>query len=592
MCFNNKKTSRGEMMRKEQLIERIYCASGAQTCDLVIKNINIVDVFQNDQFVSDVAVHDGHIVGIGTFSGKEEIDGTGKYICPGLIDAHAHIESSLVSPREYYKQALKHGITSMITDPHEIANVLGTEGINLMLQLSEGIPFDMYVMLPSCVPATQFENSGATLLANDLNPLYEHPKVIGLAEVMNYPAVVNGEEDMIQKLLDAKSKGRVIDGHGAGFDLSMLNAYVTAGIQTDHECHTAQEVIERLRRGMYVLMREGSVAKNLKELIQVASMANSRRICFCTDDKHIDDLIKEGSINQSIKIAIESGLKAETAIQMCTLNTAECYQLPYKGAIAPGFVADFIILESLEDFKVESVYKNGKRVVHQGRLEAEELPLTVDLSLAKTSVSLPCLNEDSFKILIDQQTELNVIEIIPNKLETIHKTYSLQELGFEREVTSRTNLDLLKVAVIERHHLSGNIGLGMLKGLKLKKGAIATTISHDSHNMIICGTNDADMLLAAKELERVNGGIIVVEKGQVLATLSLEIAGLITLRASEQVVEDLHHLHEAIECIAPGLEFNPFLTLSFLTLPVIPSIKITDKGLFDVTQFQFISVVE
>lgn len=579
-------------MRKEQLIERIYCASGAQSCDLVIKNITIVDVFQNDQFISDVAIHDGHIVGIGTFSGKEEIDGTGKYICPGLIDAHAHIESSLVSPREYYKQALKHGITSMITDPHEIANVLGKEGIELMLQLSEGIPFDMYVMLPSCVPATQFENSGSILLAKDLNPLYQHQKVIGLAEVMNYPAVVNGEEDMIQKLLDAKSKGLVIDGHGAGFDLEMLNAYVTAGIKTDHECHTAQEVIDRLRRGMYVLMREGSVAKNLKELIRVASMANSRRICFCTDDKHIDDLIKEGSINQSIKIAVESGLKPETAIQMCTLNTAECYQLSHKGAIAPGYVADFIILESLEEFKIESVYKNGKRVVHHGHLEGEECPLTIDLSFAKTSVSLPALDESSFNISIDQQSQLNVIEIIPNKLETIHQTYSLQELGFKQEVTSRIDLDLLKVAVIERHHLSGNIGLGILKGLKLKTGAIATTISHDSHNMIICGTNDSDMLLAAKELEQINGGIIVVEDGKVLATISLEIGGLITLRESKQVVEELQQLHEAIERVAPNLEFNPFLTLSFLTLPVIPSIKITDKGLFDVTQFQFISVIE
>lgn len=579
-------------MRKEQLIERIYCASGAQSCDLVIKNITIIDVFQNDQFISDVAIHDGHIVGIGTFSGKEEIDGTGKYICPGLIDAHAHIESSLVSPREYYKQALKHGITSMITDPHEIANVLGKEGIELMLQLSEGIPFDMYVMLPSCVPATQFENSGSVLLAKDLNPLYQHQKVIGLAEVMNYPAVVNGEEDMVQKLLDAKSKGLVIDGHGAGFDLEMLNAYVTAGIKTDHECHTAQEVIDRLRRGMYVLMREGSVAKNLKELIRVASMANSRRICFCTDDKHINDLIKEGSINQSIKIAVESGLKPETAIQMCTLNTAECYQLSHKGAIAPGYVADFIILESLEEFKIESVYKNGKRVVYHGHLEGEECPLTVDLSFAKTSVSLPALDESSFNISIHQQSQLNVIEIIPNKLETIHQTYSLQELGFEQEVTSRIDLDLLKVAVIERHHLSGNIGLGILKGLKLKTGAIATTISHDSHNMIICGTNDSDMLLAAKELEQINGGIIVVEDGKVLATISLEIGGLITLRESKQVVEELQQLHEAIERIAPNLEFNPFLTLSFLTLPVIPSIKITDKGLFDVTQFQFISVIE
>ena len=404
---------------KEKLMElktRIKCASNQQKASFVIKNITVIDVFQNDRFMADVAIEAGYIIGIGSYEGINEIDGTNQYICPGLIDAHAHIESSLVSPKEYYKEALKHGITSMITDPHEIANVLGGKGIELMLNLSKNIPFDMYVMLPSCVPATTFENSGTTLLAADLNPLYCHEKVIGLAEVMNFPAVLNGDDDMLQKLVDATTKGYRIDGHGASFDLNQLNAYITAGILTDHECHTAEEVIERLRRGMYVLMREGSVAKNLKDLIQVASISNSRRICFCTDDKHIDDLIREGSIDQAIKIAVNSGLKIETAIQMSTLNTAECYQLKNKGAIAPGFIADFIILDELETFKINSVYKNGKCVVRQGQLQLDEERENKRFIFENT-VHLPeNLSEKSFEIQASNCQKLNVIEIIPNKL--------------------------------------------------------------------------------------------------------------------------------------------------------------------------------
>lgn len=589
----NRKKLHEVIQMKEMLNElktRIKCASNQQKATLVIKNITVIDVFQNDRFVADVAIEAGYIVGIGEYNGVEELDGNGKYICPGLIDAHAHIESSLVSPMEYYKEALKHGITSMVTDTHEMANVLGVKGIELMLTLTEDIPFDMYVMLPSCVPATSFENSGATLLANDLNPLYEHEKVIGLAEVMNFPAILNGEEDMLQKLLDATNKGYRIDGHGASFDLNQLNAYITGGILTDHECHTAEEVIERLQRGMYVLMREGSVAKNLKDLIQAASISNSRRICFCTDDKHIDDLISEGSIDQAIKIAVSSGLKIETAIQMSTLNTAECYQLKNKGAIAPGYVADFIILDDLNHFTIHSVYKEGTCVVKQGVLQGnvEENPKQMSF---ENSVHLPeTLSEASFEISAAHCQLLNVIEIIPNKLETIHRQYKLESLPIGEFVNSNIELDLLKVAVIERHHLTGNVGLGMLKGLKLQSGAIATTISHDSHNLIVCGTNDTDMLVAAKQLELMGGGIVIVKDQEVLAKVSLEIAGLITARPAQEVVSDLTLLHEALEQISPNLGFNPFLTLSFLTLPVIPSIKLTDKGLFDVMAFEFIPV--
>ncbi|MDU1313828.1 MAG: adenine deaminase [Clostridium septicum] len=578
-------------MNKRCFIQQIKAASKSTLCDLVIKNITVIDVFQNDSFISDVGIKDGFFVGLGNYEGLETIDGTGKFICPGLIDAHAHIESSLITPNEYYKTALLHGITSMITDPHEIANVLGIKGIELMINLSENIPFDFYFMLPSCVPATSFESSGAILEKDDLSPLYNSPKVLGLAEVMNFPAVLNCDEKMIDKIWDAKSKGLIIDGHAAGFNETHLNAYATANILTDHECHNANEVINRLRRGMYVLIREGTVAKNLKELIKAASISNSRRICLCTDDKHIDDLIINGSIDNSIKMIINYGLKPETAIQMSTLNTSECYNLKHKGAIAPGYIADFLILDDLNNFKINSVYKNGNLVVKDNKLvniyDSKDPKLDF-----KNSINLPSISKENFKITTKNKSFLNVIEIIPNKLESNHLKINIDNLKLKEEFHSNVTLDLLKVAVIERHNATSNIGLGIIKGLNIKEGAIATTIAHDSHNMIVCGCNDDDMLFAIEELKKLNGGIIVVKNRKVLASIQLEIGGLITSRKSEEVVKDLNNLHTSINTIAPTIDFNPFLTLSFLSLPVIPSLKITDKGLFDVTKFKFINIAE
>lgn len=595
-------------MNKLSFIQQIKAASKAETCDLVIKNITIIDVFQNNSFISDVAVKNGYIVGLGEYEGTTTIDGTGKYICPGLIDGHAHIESSLTTPNQYYKAALLHGITSIVTDPHEVANVLGIPGIELMFKLSENIPFDFYFMLPSCVPATSFENSGAVLESDDLFPLYNNPRVLGLAEVMNFPALLNCDENMITKLWDARSKGLIIDGHGACFDKTMLNAYTTANVVTDHECSTAEGLIDRIRRGMYVLIREGTVAKNLKDLITATSLSNSRRICLCTDDKHIDDLIENGSIDNSIKMIINYGLKPETAIQLATLNTAECYGLKHKGAIAPGYIADFVILDDLNTFKINSVYKNGNLVVKNNKLITNDTNNSPIISL-ENSINLPSLSEESFKIDITSKSILNVIEIIPNKLESNHLKININELekssskteeislselkvNTRNEFISSTTLDLLKVAVIERHNATGNIGLGILRGLKLNSGAIATTIAHDSHNMIVCGTTDSDMLFATEELKKIKGGIIVVQNKTVLASIQLEIGGLITSRESEDVINDINKLHSAINEISPNINFNPFLTLSFLSLPVIPNLKITDKGLFDVSKFEFIPVVE
>ena len=479
----------------------------------------------------------------------------------------------------------------MIVDPHEIANVLGIKGINLMMDLSENLPLDFYFMLPSCVPSTPFENSGAILNSLDLKPLYASKKVLGLAEVMDSPSVINCSQHMIDKLYDAVKNNSIIDGHGAGFDIDKINSYTAAYIKTDHECHTYEELIERVRRGMYVLIREGTVAKNLNELVKGASIHNSRRLCLCTDDKHIDDLLRNGSIDNSIKMCIRDGLRPETAIQMATLNTAECYGLKTKGAIAPGYIADFIILDSLSTFKISSVYKNGMLVVQDNKLVANIAEEVMDINIEST-INIPDLTEKNFNISLENKTQLNIMEIIPNNLETNHLKIDISSLNLDKTFIPSIDKDLLKIAVIERHHNLGNVGLGIVKGLKLKSGAIATTVAHDSHNLIVCGTNDADMILACNEIKRLGGGIVVVENGTVLASLKLEIAGLITNRKAHEVIDDLAKLHAAIDKIAPSLNFNPFLTLSFLSLPVIPDIKITDKGLFNVKTFEFINIAE
>lgn len=579
-------------MNKKIFIDNIKAANKEISCDLVIKNISVVDVFQCSSFICDVAIKNGFIVGLGDYSGNIEVNGTGKFICPGLIDSHAHIESSMLTPNEYYKTALLHGVTSLIADPHEIANVLGQAGIKFMIDSAQNIPFDFYFMLPSCVPSTPFENSGAVLTSSDLKDFYSNSKVLGLAEVMDYPSVANCNDDMINKLYDAISNNSIIDGHGAGLNSHSINVYSTANIKTDHECATYEQLIDRVRRGIYVLMREGTVAKNLNELIKGVSIFNSRRICLCTDDKHIDDLAHNGSIDTSIKMCIKGGLAPEIAIQMATLNAAECYNLKNKGAIAPSYVADFLILDSLEEFKINSVYKNGKLVVSNNILINDVKYSNVYPSLSN-SIKLPTLTKDTLKIDVKNKSILNVIELIPNKLESNHLKLDISKLNFDDEFISLTTTDnLLKIAVIERHKNTGNVGVGVLKGLNLKSGAIATTIAHDSHNLIVCGTNDADMLFAVEELKKINGGIILVKDGTVLASVSLEIGGIITARNSDDVISDLDKLHDALKIIAPDITFNPFLTLSFLSLPVIPDIKITDKGLFDVKNFNFIDVCE
>ncbi|WP_202171367.1 adenine deaminase [Bacillus sp. USDA818B3_A] len=577
-------------MERNQLERRISVASKKEPADTVIKNGKIIDVFNGEIMQGDIAIVDGYFAGIGEYEGKNNIDVNGQYVCPAFIDGHVHIESSTVTAKEFAKVSLLHGVTSVIADPHEIANVSGAAGIQYMLDSTENLPFDFYFMLPSCVPATAFEHAGAILLAEDLKPFYQHPRVLGLAEVMNFPAVLNAEKDMLNKLIDSKSAGKRIDGHAAGLKADDLNVYMSAGIRTDHESTTAAEAKERLRKGMYLMIRQGTVAKDLHQLLPVVNDRNSRRCLFVTDDKHLDDLVHEGSIDHNVRLAIAAGLSPFTAIQMASINTAECFGLETKGAIAPGYKADFILFDNMETIQVTDVFKDGLAVVKKGELLKDEQwnQEPSILESIKDSVRFHELEEDSFQILLEE-TKANIIEIIPNSLVTIHQMEQVDtcELGLFRPSIAA---DQLILSVIERHHMTGSIGLGIVKGLGLKSGAIATTIAHDSHNLIIAGTNNHDMVAAANAIKEIKGGMVVVNQGEVIASLELSIGGLMSDRPYLEVYNKLNEINLALKILGANDHFNPFLTLSFLSLPVIPELKLTDQGLFQVSTFKHIKI--
>ncbi|WP_338450731.1 adenine deaminase [Niallia oryzisoli] len=573
-------------MDSGMLTRRIKVAAGEELADLVIINGKIIDVFNGEIIKGDIAIVDGHFAGIGAYKGKEIIDAKGSYISPSFIEGHVHIESSMVSPPEFAKVLLLHGVTTIINDPHEIANVTGVKGIQYMLDSSEGLPVDILFMLPSCVPAAPFEHAGAVLTIKDLKPFFQHPRVLGLAEVMNYPAVRDCEETMINKLLETSKAGKKIDGHAAGLTASSLNFYMSAGIRTDHECTTVEEAKARLQKGMYVMIREGTVAKNLRSLIGVVTERNSRRCLFVTDDKHLDDLIEEGSIDYNVHLAIQEGIEPITAIQMATINTAECFGLSDKGAIAPGYKADFLMIEDLDCLTITQVFKDGQTVMDNGALKGfAETSLEAPEELRQT-VFFHDLNTEKLSIPL-KQTKANMIEIIPNSLLTKHtvEDVDINEAGFFQPSIVK---DQLKLAVIERHKLTKLVGVGIVKGLGLKAGAIATTVAHDSHNLIVCGTNDSDILFAAQEIKNMQGGLVVVKDGEILASLKLPIAGLISLGTYEEVYRELQELKQALKRLGVSDHFNPFLTLSFLALPVIPELKLTVNGLFSVGRFKHI----
>lgn len=577
-------------VKPKELEKRIQVAGKKIPADLVIKHGKILNVFTGEWMEGDLAIVDGMIAGIGSYDGQVVVDAKGKRIVPGLIDGHVHIESSMLLPQEFAKVVLQHGVTSVVTDPHEIANVAGAAGIQYLMDASENAPLDIFVMLPSCVPATPFESNGARLEAGHLSTFIKDSRVLGLAEVMDFPSVAASEKAMIEKLAMTLNNRGLIDGHAAGLSREELNIYMSAGIRTDHESVTVEEAQDRLDLGMYLMIREGTVAKNLDALLPVISEKNARRCLFVTDDKLIDDLIEEGSVDHIVRRAIQKGLDPILAIQMVTLNAAECFGLRHLGAVAPGYQADFLLLDELADFSIHQVFKKGKCIVNNGQLLDEAFSLAIREQEKNRDLPKFRVKEVTAEDLKTPLTDpaCHVIEIIPNSLITRH---SIEDVDVNNQAFSPSiKKDQLKLAVIERHRATGNVGVGIVKGFQLKKGAIASTVSHDSHNIVVVGTTDQEMLSAVNNVIQMQGGLVVVDGQELLASLSLPVAGLLSDESYETVYESLKKLNEALIKIGALQSFNPFLTLSFLTLTVIPELKLTDKGLFEFTSFSHLDV--
>ncbi len=571
------------------LIHQIKTAGKREPADLVIKNGQVVNVFTRRITTADIAITDGMIVGLGAYEGKKVFDAAGQFVVPGLIDGHVHIESSLLPPHEFAKVSLLHGVTTVVTDPHEIANVAGVTGIQYMIDDAQKVPMNIFTMLPSSVPVTAFETSGASLAAEDLVSFMADEHVLGLAEVMNYQAVAHTEKEIIDKIVGIKAAGGVVDGHAAGISPDELAVYATAGIRTDHEAVNLDEALARLELGFYLMIREGTVAKDLHALLPVVNETTARRCLFVTDDKLIDDLLEEGSIDHCLRLAIKQGLDPLLAIQMATLNAAECFELRTIGAIAPGYQADFFLTDDLTTLAATDVFVKGQQVVAEGQLQEQLFPTASSNPYLKKLPSMNALplTKDSFSLPL-KSTQVKVIEIIPNSLITnqLIETVTLEKGSFSPSIKE----DLLKIAVVERHRQTGNIGLGIVKGFQLQHGALATSVSHDSHNIVVVGTNDADMLFAVERLLQTGGGIIAVRDQKELACLPLAIGGLMSQLGYQETFESLKRLNAAAEKLDANPHFDPYLTLSFLTLSVIPELKLTDMGLFTFSTFSLTSV--
>jgi adenine deaminase len=569
------------------LNRRIHMAMGREPVDLVIENVRVVNVFSGSVMETCVAIGDGHIVALGDRRACQRINAQGRYMIPGLIDAHVHIESSMMTPQHFAATILPHGTTTIVADPHEIANVLGAGGIRYMLDATRDIPLDVRIMLPSCVPATPFEHSGAELTAKDLAPLMNLDGVLGLGEVMNFPGVTSAHPDVMEKILLARAHGCVADGHSPGVTGPELQAYAGAGITTDHECSTLAEMHERIENGMYVLMREGSASRNLTTLIPGITPSNMHRCAMCSDDRDPVDLLAKGHMDHNLRLAVQAGLDPIVAVTMATLNAAQCYGMTSKGAIAPGYQADVLLVDDLTHFNVHQVFVAGKEVAREGRLVSPLASICTE-SVAHT-VHMAPLAEDSLTLRLDHPKG-RVIGIIPQSIVTNALERHLV-LDHEGCFHPAANPGLSKLAVIERHHATGNMGLGIIEGYGITSGAIATTVAHDSHNVIVAGDNDQDMLLAVRHLQTLGGGIAMVHDGRIIGDLPLPIAGLMSDRPGHEVARNLENLLAlAHETLQVSKQVHPFMSLSFLALPVIPQLKLTDKGLFDVQTFSFTRV--
>lgn len=561
--------------------ELIKQARGEVPADLVLKNCKVINVFTKTIDVEDIAISKGIILGMGTYLGKKEIDCTGLYASPGFIDGHVHIESSMVTPSEYARLVMPNGTTSIVADSHEIANVCGKDGVKYMVESAKTTPLDVFMMIPSCVPATSFETSGAKLDVEDIKELRKLHNVIGLGEMMNYPGVIEGDKDVHDKL-DA-FQDLFIDGHAPSVFGKDLNAYVLAGVKTDHECTHPLELVDKIKRGMYIHLREGSQTRNVLDLLPGVEDSYLNKLLFCTDDLHPSDILKHGHINYNINISIAAGLDPLSAIKMATINIAECYKLRYYGAIAPGYFADIVLFDDLENIKPMIVYKKGNIVAKDG------LPLFEKTIINNSKVENTVhFDIENFNYKYNLKSGfVNIIQLVKNNVTTRRHVEEVKLI--DGDIDLKSTRDILKLFVIERHHMTGNIGKALLSGYGLKNAAIALSIAHDSHNIVIVGDNERDMLVALKKIKEISGGIVLVESGKVYDYLQLEVAGLMTNKSGQYVKEKLERMEKHVRKLGVSDDIDdPFLALAFLSLPVIPDLKCTDKGLFDVRNFKLI----
>ena len=572
-----KESYAGKINRKlNKKLHVIDVAAGRAPADLVLKNATYVNVFSNELCHGDIAVAEGLIVGMGEYHGKVEVDVSGKLVLPGFIDAHIHLESSLVSPTEFAKAVLPHGTTTVITDPHEIANVMGTDGIEYMLQATEDLPVDVRFMLPSCVPATPLDESGANLDYRAIDSFYDHPRVQGLAEMMNYVGVVNGDGQVVEKIVASQAHHKKIDGHAPGLSGKELNAYIAAGVYSDHECSDMEDAMNKLRLGQYIMIREGTAARNLEALMPLLTSQYVDRCMFCTDDKHPNDLLEKGHIDYIVKKAISLGADPIVAVKAACHNAARYFLLNNRGAIAPGYLGDFVIIDDFQHFEIEMVYKRGV-LMYDGQLRDFPTP-EIDPYLVKRA-------HDTFHVAHLTAEDFSdgrphaVIGMVPGEIVT-------QDAGYADHADPEQ--DILKIAVIERHKNTHHIGLGYIKGYGLKRGAVATSISHDSHNIIVVGATDEDMAAAANRIVENRGGITVMENGQVLGEVTLSIAGIMSDDSLVMVNSALEDAKDEAFGLGVSRGIDPFMTLSFMALPVIPSLRITTRGVFDVSSQRYI----
>ena len=554
----------------------IAVAAGREKADLVLKNAKYLNVFSNEFLCGDIAVANGLIAGVGKYDGKTEIDVSGKLVLPGFIDAHIHLESSMVTPAEFAKAVVAHGTTTVITDPHEITNVMGIDGVEYMIQASQNLPIDVHFMMPSCVPATEIDESGAELDCKDIDLYLDNKKVLGLAEMMNYVGVINGDKNVLSKIVTSQAHHKKIDGHAPELSGNDLNAYIAAGVYSDHECSTFENALEKLRKGQFIMIREGTAAHNLKALMPLLTQQYYSRCMFATDDKHPSDLLYGGHIDYIVKQALKNGADPIVALKTATHHAARYFLLNNKGAIASGYLADIVVVDNLEDFNVETVFKCGK-LVFDGEVKDFSAP-TVDEKLAKKcfdTFHLDSVTPSSFKV----DGKLGLIGLVGGELLT-------RNLGTADKIDVEN--DILKIACIERHKGTNHIGVGYVKGYSLKSGAVATSVAHDSHNIITVGCNDDDIAVAVNAIKDSKGGIAVVENGKIKALLELPIAGLMSDEPLTTVNEKLENAKSSAYELGADKSIDPFMTLSFLSLPVIPSLRITTKGVFDAENWKML----